>query len=335
MKTTFLFTVDVESRSEGDPECDILGSLPGHAERYGIEKIMDILESVQARGTFFLNAYEMAKHGENLLANAARLIHSRGHDLELHTHPLPMYRFYGMSKAPLEDQVAILKKGISLLEQWTGKQVIAHRAGAFAANAATLHACEQARLLADCSLSPGSRIAAPLVGDLGASNVTRRIGKLWEIPVTYYCPMRLGRWHSKRILDIESSSLAEIKKITRWACRNKLPTVCILMHSFSLSRHGRPNRRIIRQLSALLAWLQQQEGIELATVEQVCRRLAPNMTFPGILPTPTTGFWLTWRRALVSWNDGWKNRFAAMTSIVGLIVLVFVVVYLGHALWGR
>jgi len=335
MKTTFVFTIDVESRTQADPYSDIFGILPGYEQRYGIGKIMDILEANHARGTFFLNVYEMAKHGEEVVAGAARLIHSRGHDLELHTHPLSMYRFYGMSKASLEDQTAILDRGISLIEKWTDKRAIAHRAGAFSANVDTLRACEQVGLLADCSLSPGSKVSVPLVSDLGASNLMRRAGKIWEIPVTYYHQLRFGPWSSKRILDIEGSSLSEIKNITRWAIRNGLPTVCILMHSFSLSRRGKPNRRVIRRLSALLIWLRQQDGIEIGTVEQVCQRLAPDLKSLAMLPAPRTGFWLTWCRTLASWNDGWKNRMAVTTSIVSLIVLVLVIIYLGHAFWGR
>lgn len=140
MKTTFLFTIDVESKTEGDPNEDVLGRIRGYAGNFGIELMMDLLEQRHVRGTFFLNAYEIARHGESVMANAARLIHSRGHDIELHTHPRPMYRFYGMNGASLDEQVAILEKGISLIRKWTGKTVIAHRAGAFEANMDTLRA---------------------------------------------------------------------------------------------------------------------------------------------------------------------------------------------------
>jgi len=328
MKTMFVFTVDVESRTHGDPGSDILGILPGYEERYGIEKIMGMLETYQVRGTFFLNVYEAAKHGEVAVAGAARLIHSRGHDLELHSHPQPMYPHYGMCHAPLVNQIAILNKGISLLESWTGKTVLAHRAGAFAANADTLRACESVGLLADCSLSPGSLVSVPLIHDLGASNLVRRIGKVWEIPVTYYHQLRVGRWHSKRILDIEGSSLPEIKRVTRWSIRQSLPMMCILMHSFSLSRHGKPNRRVIRRLSALLTWLSKCDGIEIGTIEQACHRLDQNAIPEVISGEPSTGFLLTWGRALLAWNDGWRNRLVAMTGVSGLAALMLVLVYL-------
>lgn len=336
MKTTFLFTVDVESRSWGDPSQDVLGTLPGHPGSFGIELMMDILDSHQVRGTFFLNVYEIAKHGDEAIASAARSIHSRGHDLELHTHPRPMYRPYGMSHAALEEQVAILKRGIALIHEWTGKRVVAHRAGAFLANGDTLRAVEAAGLAADCSLAPGSKEPVPLVSELGASNMVRRVGSVWEIPVTYYEQVRIGPWRPRRILDIEASSLAEIKRVTRIAVRQGLPTVCMLMHSFSFIRGGRPEERIIRRFSALLGWLRKQDGIRIDGVEQTCRRLDA-VRMPESIPegAPCTGIWLTWTRALQSWNNGWKNFVVSAGGIACVAVLILVCVYLGHALVAR
>lgn len=332
MKTTFHFTVDVESRSRGGPRQDILGELPGYPEAYGIERIMDLLEGHQVRATFFVNVYEVAKHGDEVMSRAARSIHSRGHDLELHTHPRPMYPYYGMSRAPFEDQVAILERGIALIKDWTGKRVVAHRAGVFLANGDTLRAVEAAGLAVDCSLAPGSHDFVPLVDELGASNLARRVGNVWEVPVTFYEQLRLGSWSSRRILDIEASSLFEIKRVTRAAIRQQLPTVCLLMHSFSFSRHGRPDERIMRKFSALLGWLPEQDDIQIGTIEQTCRRLDVAQIPESVAgQAPYTGIWLTWARALQSWNDGWKNFVVSSVGIVCLATVPLVLVYLGHA----
>lgn len=335
MITKFLFTVDVETRSQGEPNQDIMGIIPGYTEKYGIERMMDMLEAQQVRGTFFLNVYETAKYGEDTIAYAAQQIHSRGHDVELHTHPRPMFRFYGMSQAPFEQQSAILKRGISLLVGWIGKKVIAHRAGAFSANVDTLRAVESVRLLADCSLSPGSRVSVKLVNEIGATNLVRRVGKIWEIPVTYYSQLRVGPWQSRRILDIEGSSLPEIKRVTRWAIQQGLPTVCILMHSFSLCRHGRPNWCVIRRFSALIAWLREQDGIEINTIEHVCQHLEVESILKLTSQEPNTGILLMWNRALLSWNDGWRNLLVAIAGLACLAILMLVLVYLGHTLLKR
>ena len=334
MKTTFLITVDVESMSEGNPARDMFGVLPGYRDHFGIERIMDLLEKHEARGSFFLNPYESAKYGEGDIAKVAQLIHSGGHDLELHTHPRPMFNFYGLSKASFDEQKMILEKGMSLLQKWSGKNVIAHRAGAFAANTQTLRAAAAVGLHCDASLSPGSRVPVPLVAELGPSNFAQRVEGVWEIPLTCFDQLRIGSWHSRRALDIEGCSLPEIKRVTRWAVQRGLPTVCILMHSFSLSRHGRPNRRVIRRLSALLAWLRKQGDIEVGTIEGVCRRLETISPPPPDAAIPSTGILLTWIRAAVAWRDGWKNFVVGAAGVLCWALLVLVLVYLGYALAG-
>lgn len=330
MKTTFIVTVDVETRSHGDSGQDISGVIPGYPGNFGIARIMDVLEEHQAHGTFFLNVYEMAKRGEEVVRSAARLIHERGHDLELHTHPRPMFDVYGMDQAPIKQQQSILEKGIALIEGWTGKKVVAHRAGAFAANTDTVRAVAAAGLRADCSLSAGSHVPVPLVAELGASNAAQRVEGVWEIPATCFDQVRFGPWHSRRILDIEGCSLPEIKRIVRWAVRNRLPTVCILMHSFSLSRHGKPNHRVVRRLSALLAWLREQGGIEVGTIEEVSRDLGGGVLQDPANSIPATGVWLTWRRAVVSWNDGWKNLLVATFGTGVLAALALALFLLGY-----
>jgi hypothetical protein len=294
--------------------------------------MMDMLEAQNLRGTFFLNPYEIAIHGDEFTAQAARQIHARGHDLELHTHPLPVFRRYGISNAPFEEQVAILAWGIDRIRRWTGKRIVAHRAGAFSANLDTLRAMDAVGLRVDCSLSPGSRVRVPLVKELGVSNLARRVGAIWEIPMTYFDQVRIGRWSSRRILDLEGNSLSEIKHVTRQAIRHRVPTVCILVHSFSFLRSGRPNRRVIRRFAALLEWLREQDDIKVATVEQECQRLDA-----WGLPQPQTvdlrgGIWLTWCRALQSWNDGWKNLAVSAAGVGCVATVALVLVYLGLAL---
>lgn len=326
--TRFIISVDVESRTYGHPCADIWGYLRGHEGEYGIGKIMDILEAHDVRGTFFVNVYEMAKYGEEAIRDVTLVICERGHDVELHTHPRPMYGVYAMSYVPLEMQREIVEKGVATLEKWTGHRPVAHRAGTFLANSNTLEACAQVGLAADSSLSSGSKVTDSLVNFFGTSNMAKKVGGLWEIPVTYYEQLRCGPLRPKRVLDVEASSLREMKAVTRWAIKNEIPTVCMLMHSFSLSRRGVPNRRVIRRLVALLLWLKQQDMIAIDTIEQVCRRLDANGVPEKALPAPITGFWLTWLRVLSSWNDGWKNGLGALIGVVVLAGLLIIPIYL-------
>lgn len=317
--------------TRGNVERDILGEIPGWRDRFGIERMMDLLERRHVHGTFFLNVYDVAKHGEDSIAAVAKLVQARGHDLELHTHPRPMFPFYGISRAPFEEQVEILEKGISLIEAWTGRRPMAHRAGAFLANLETLRALERVGLEADSSLAPGSHAVLPLVHELGPSELPQYVGNVWEVPVTYFDQLRFGPWHSTRTLDIEGCSLAEIESVTRWAVRRGCPTVCLLMHSFSFTRHGKPGWRVIRRFEALLEWLERQEGIQCATVEQACRWAHADTTVRPPVRAPRTGVWMTWARAVGSWNDGWKNFVVACAGLACLAVLAAVAVFVGYA----
>src|SRR3990172_10992364 len=123
VSTFVTVTVDVESWRAGDPRTQIWGVTPASSEAHGISKIMDIMDSREVKGTFFLNVYEAAEHGEVELAEIARAIHERGHDLQLPSHPEAMYGIYHFSGADLQQQVEILQEGKRLILEWTGKHV--------------------------------------------------------------------------------------------------------------------------------------------------------------------------------------------------------------------
>lgn len=63
--THVLLTIDVESFWNGNPKKDIWGYLNGDENGFGVPLILDILEKNQSEATFYLNVYEIAKHGEN------------------------------------------------------------------------------------------------------------------------------------------------------------------------------------------------------------------------------------------------------------------------------
>lgn len=193
---------------------------------------------------------------------------------------------------------------------------------------------EATGLRADSSLAPGSRILRRLPIELGASNMARRVGQVWEIPVTYYDQVRIGRWQSKRHLSIDGSSLAEIKHVVRSAVRQRLPTVCILIHSFSFTRQGRPDVRFIRRLSALLEWLQKQDEVEVDTVQGILQRLDSDVLPEQTVQVPHTGIWLTWCRALGSWRDGWKNLVVATAGVGVLAIGTAIIAYAGYSIFG-
>lgn len=320
--THVLITVDVESGIRGRPRDQIWGRVDGASEPFGIDKIMDVLDSRGVKGTFFLTPYEAADYGEEEIAGIARRIHERGHDLQLHTHPKVMFGFHDMSDAAIGDQIEVLRKGREMLERWSGKTVIAHRAGAYGANLDTIAACARMGLAVDASFCPA--VPTALSGQLAPTNRWFRRDGVVMLPVTYYAQARLGTRRFHRILDLEASSLRELKNVVRQARDLSLESVNVMMHSFSLVRYGRPDRGTLRRFERLLDFLVDEPGIAVSTVssffEIVRDRPAPSAG-PGERP-PYTGWWLTYLRALEDIDKGRVNWVIGLAPLILLLLAV-------------
>ena len=157
-----LFTVDVESTGGGSVQRDIWGRLADEPDDHGIDKMMDIFDRHGVGGTFFVNVYEAPTSGADAMAEVCRHIRDRGHDLELHTHPKPMFGVAYMQQTDLAKQRAILQRGAELIKQWTGVDVIAHRAGGYMANRDTIKACGLAGIPMEFSYNAAWPASAPV-----------------------------------------------------------------------------------------------------------------------------------------------------------------------------
>ena len=311
-----LFTIDVESFSDGNPERDIWGRMPSQAEAHGIGRMMDIFDAHGAKGTFFVNVYAAPIHGEEALAKVCRTIHARGHDLELHTHPKPMFGVGYMQYADLPRQTEILKRGAELIGKWTGTDVMAHRAGGYMANLDTLAACKRVGILLEFS----HNIAWPQSG-LAHADLTRnapivRDGVL-VVPVTAYVQASLSSWKSLRFLDIEASSPDEIRKVVADLQEHGVRTAVIMMHSFSFVRFGEPNLRAERALDELVAEFVADPDVKVVTARDlydIWKRDPAALAGQDFLPT--TGWWLTYCRAWQRLDEGWKNVAVAFAPLV-------------------
>jgi peptidoglycan/xylan/chitin deacetylase (PgdA/CDA1 family) len=270
-----IVTVDVESTEslplpqQIDPVCD--GGV-----RCGLLQIAYLLEQRRLAGTFFLNVYEYKAWGEPTLRNIARQLHSRGHDVALHTHPQWAYdpqRHY-MYDYTLDEQTRIVADGVRLLREWTGLPVVAHRAGAYSANQDSIVALARNGITLDASLFPGERHCR--LNELGLPvNFPGQIGGVTEIPVTVYerheRPAGLGHLLPPHVvlgkidvnaMDDEHQAVAALRSVSA----ANLPFVVIFLHSFSFENApgrvgGAPlaNERAMRIFQALLDEMSAQQ----------------------------------------------------------------------------
>ena len=334
-RTHVLFTVDVESFAHGDPAEQIWGEIAGHGEKWGITRIMDVFEAAGLRATFYLNVYEAAAYGVDSIRRAAVEIHRRDHDLQLHTHPAPMFGVPAMSDGNVARQEEILRKGVDLLHEWTGQTVIAHRAGGFRANLDTLRAARRAGLPVDSSFSPVSPDRYPIARHDRARNTVQVIAGVVQLPLTYYHQVALGNWGARRLVDLEASTEAEMRSILDQAANGGLCAVNILMHSFSLSRDGRPDAAILKRLEAVIAYAKGHAGLEVVTTTTLYERIIHRDVCAGETEVvPVTGWLLTAARAIEDFDRGWKNK-ALVLGGGGIVLLLFSGTVIAARRWRR
>lgn len=209
--------------------------------------VMEIARQLQARGwsgTFFLNVYEHTHWGADTLKDIARRLQNLGQDVELHTHPQDAYdrARWGMHQYSLDEQTAIVRDGVRLLESWIGQAVVAHRAGAYSANEDTLTAIERSGILLDSSVfwqNENNHFGSiPFL----RNRPTLR-GRLLEIPITVYERDDVPGWltgfapPSTSVRKIDADWLiteSEMRSAIDQIVSSQPPTLVLFLHSFSL-----------------------------------------------------------------------------------------------------
>jgi peptidoglycan/xylan/chitin deacetylase (PgdA/CDA1 family) len=248
-----IFTVDVES-NEQFPLPDQIDAVCADGSACGLMEMVRMLNTHRWPGTFFLDVYEHRQWGEDAMRRIAVELQDAGQDVALHTHPQWAYdpSRRAMHEYSLEEQITIVRDGAKLLQEWTGRPVVAHRAGAYTANENTLIALERNGVLLDSSVfwqHPESRLDTAGL----SRNVPSRHGELTEIPVTVY-----ERHDRPRFLGAVLPPVTVVRKIDpNWfinaaeardaidaVLAADIPVLVVFLHSYSFmagqSAAGRP-----------------------------------------------------------------------------------------------
>ena len=136
--------------------------------------LLDLLDELEARATFFLLGMSVANH-RDLVGEIVR----RGHDPACHGYLHG--RVYEQTREDFRDDV---ERAAGLIAETTGHRPVAYRAPAFSINRRTPWAYE---VLADLGFRcDSSQYDSPRVPDrLGdIPSEPYRLGRLWELPVT-------------------------------------------------------------------------------------------------------------------------------------------------------
>jgi hypothetical protein len=291
-RTRVYFTIDTETSMGGawrnhanyplGTERTIFGQL--QSRTYGIPLIMDILEEHGFAGTFFIEVFCSDLLGRDAIAEVFRTVTVRGHDAQLHLHPV--FRFYHrylhggeareqdfLFQFSAEEQIALVREGVALFRDFTGRMPRAFRAGCYAASEVTLQALRKNGIAIDSSynLSALDRTCGFRVRPL---NAPQRVEGVYEFPVTN---ITTGFNSGYKNLEVSAVSVEEIlggiRRLRNEGCRD----VVLVLHSFSLLKgrdvrfeHCRPDRIVIRRFRRLCAALSRlRDDIEVTTLGDV------------------------------------------------------------------
>lgn len=286
-ETRVVFTVDVESREfplprQVDTTCK-------DGIRCGLMEMVRMLREQGWAGTFFLNVYEYQRWGEVEMRNIATKLQAAGQDVALHTHPQWAYDpgRHAMYEYSFDEQMAIIRDGVQLLAAWTGRPVVAHRAGDYTADENTIVALARNGLRVDSSLfwgHPQSR----LNGISLPHNLPSSEGRITEIPITVYL-----RKESPRLLGDILAPITSIRKIDPdWFVSEQearvaidavidadLPFLIVFLHSFSFlsgqEEDGVPlaNRHSLAVFRAILGHIADKR-LKVVTIRELAEHAA-------------------------------------------------------------
>lgn len=241
---------------------------------FGIPLIMDILEEHGLRATFFTEMFCSYAVGAGEVARACGEILKRGHDCQLHLHPI--YRFYwnrsqGKSSRELDfifqlspdEQREFIGEGVRIFRELTGKAPRAFRAGCYAGSEEMLAILREHGIVIDSSynlayLGQTCGFATP------GLNAPVVMNSVHEFPVTVF---RVPGASGYKPLEISAVSVKEILDVIHLMRNADSQAVVLILHSFSLlknlgNRFERcaPDHIVIQRLRKVCAALAERKA---------------------------------------------------------------------------
>ncbi len=307
-RTRVYLTVDVECAEERvrrgrvvpaqGYDLRVWGRFDNQRVDLGIGLLMREMEAFGFRGTFFTEVFGSYAFGLEGLREACAEMQARGHDVQLHTHPIQRdARFRSREQAPANDdigtyslaeQAALLREGIDILVACgvPREDALGFRAGNFGANNETWAAMAAAGLVVSSNYNPcyfAKNCKMRL--DHGEAGLFRAPGGVYELPISNF----VERGGNHRHMQITAVSLEEMKTYLIEARRLGIGEVTFVTHSFELchidsidQRRGRVNSVNLLRLRGLCRFLHEHGGeFEVDTVGALARRLASRAEVPA------------------------------------------------------
>ncbi len=302
-KTKVFLTVDVECAEEReigsgqvqpalDTDLRINGILSNQNSPLGIPWIMGTLEKNQLPGVFFVESLSSDHFGIEPLRGVCESIRKRGHDVQLHLHPILRHPNWLTEKREEveddigayseEEQTKLLREGIQKLVDAgvPRKEIVGFRAGNYGADNRTWKA------MATNGLTISSNYNPSYLGKSCHINwPTKEPGlfdtgeKVFELPIS-----NLEEGNGYRHLQITAVTASETQDFLLEAHKNNISHVTIVTHSFEFfhlddanARTGRPNRLNQHRWRSLCRFLgDNRDRFSTETIQSLAKDAIPN-----------------------------------------------------------
>lgn len=335
-KTYLVLTVDTETDFLNNRVIPvskmIYGEVEGH--QFGITKIMDICDKYNSKATFFLSTFETRVLGEEPIRKVCRAISSRGHDVQLHTHPKWITNKRFMHSHSLQEQLDLLIHGRRMMTQWLGQPPIAHRSGGFGADNNTLSALKQTGFNIDSSF-----LSAPnckLRHTFKPNTVQLSPEKIIQLPVTEFAQFDFFGFRPVKPFDINANTLDELKFVLSTTKSQNGRIITLLMHSFSFLRRNKDRTRFsvnwedILKFERFLQLVANDNHIETITVSQFfhLHNLHHDL-FTNESYLPVSGYPRSTARAVRYIEKGKGNKLLALSFffLVSAIIISYFLIF--------
>jgi hypothetical protein len=297
-KTRVYFTVDVEcaeERAAGGKiqaaqgyDLRVWGRFANHSDELGVPLIMRELENFGHRGTFYVEPFGARHFGLDGLAAVCRSIRARGHDVQLHAHPVQKEpRFRSLGVTPENDnlhardvagQAAILDEAMGILvEAGVPKSELrSFRAGNFGADNRTWEAMAKVGLNLSSNLNANYLNRNCKISSAHTTGLFAAADGVWELPVSNFLDGK-----QPRHLQIMAVSLGELIDYLKTARKNDIGEVNIFTHSFEFfyiedleRRTARLSHLNVSRLRGLCRFLREhQDEFTVETMGELSQRL--------------------------------------------------------------
>jgi hypothetical protein len=308
--TRVYLTVDVECREERlvrghlEPaagyDLRVFGRFANQREELGLGLILDALEARAFRGTFFIDPFGAGPFGEEGFREACQTLLGRGHDVQLHAHPVQASpRWHSRGERPRLDDIgaydqstqeALLAQGIEILTRAgvPRPSIRAFRAGNYGADNRTWEAMGRVGLVLGSSYNPcyldrSCRLRTDRASpDLFLTDCPG----VWELPIGCFTEVGGRRPRHFQITAVSCREMIHGLEATRAL---GVHHVTIITHSFEFllldsveARLGRPNTLNIKRLHCLLDYLSAHpQEFVVETVGSLAERLASGFAEPA------------------------------------------------------